>query len=105
MLVRLLRSYLQPYRRWLGYVAGLQLISTLAALYLPSLNADIIDQGVANGDTHYILRVGMRMLLFGVVQIVASVAAVFFGSRTAMSFGRDLRAGVFSRVQDFSAQG
>ena len=84
-------SYLAPYRRWLAAVVGLQLISTLAALYLPSLNADIIDNGVAQGDTGYIVRIGGWMLAVSVVQIAASIAAVFFGARAAMSFGRDLR--------------
>jgi ATP-binding cassette, subfamily B, multidrug efflux pump len=104
VLVRVLRTFLRPYRRWLSYVTGLQLISTLAALYLPSLNADIIDNGVATGDTGYIVRIGGWMLLVSIVQITTSVAAVFFGARTAMSFGRDLRAGVFAKVNEFSAR-
>ena len=104
MLVRVLRTFLRPYRRWLSYVAGLQLISTLAALYLPSLNADIIDKGVATGNTDYIMRTGGWMLLVSLVQITASVAAVYFGARTAMSFGRDLRAGLFGKVNEFSAR-
>ncbi|HZZ96913.1 MAG TPA: ABC transporter ATP-binding protein [Jatrophihabitantaceae bacterium] len=104
MLVRVLRTYLRPYRRWLSYVVGLQLISTLAALYLPSLNADIIDNGVAQGDTGYIVHVGGWMLAVTVVQIAASIVAVYFGARTAMSFGRDLRTTIFSRVGTFSAR-
>ena len=104
MLVRILRTYLRPYRRWLSYVVGLQLISTLAALYLPSLNADIIDNGVARGDTGYIMRVGGWMLAVSLVQIAASIVSVYFGARTAMSFGRDLRASIFSRVGTFSAR-
>ena len=104
MLVRLLISYLAPYRRWLVAVVTLQLISTLAALYLPSLNADIIDQGVARGDTGYIVRIGGWMLAVSVVQIAASIAAVFFGARAAMSFGRDLRGKLFGHVLRFSAR-
>ena len=98
MLMRVLRSFLRPYRRWLGAVVALQLISTIAALYLPTLNADIIDNGVSRGDTGYILRVGGWMLAVSVCQIVASIAAVYFGSRTAMSFGRDLRSAIFHRA-------
>ncbi len=104
MLIRLLHDYLRPYRRWLGYVAGLQLVSTLAALYLPSLNADIIDNGVARGDTGYIVRIGAWMLLISVVQIAASSLAVYIGARAAMSFGRDLRAAIFAKVGEFSAR-
>ena len=65
----------------------------MASLYLPSLNADIIDKGIATGDTGYILRTGGWMLLVTVVQIVCSIVAVYFGARAAMSFGRDLRGG------------
>jgi ATP-binding cassette subfamily B multidrug efflux pump len=104
MLVRILRTYLRPYRRWLSYVVALQLISTLAALYLPSLNADIIDNGVSKGDTGYIMRVGLWMLAVSFVQIAASVVAVYFGSRTAMSFGRDLRTSLFKKVGTFSGR-
>jgi len=104
VLIRLLRTYLRPYRRELALVVLLQLVGTIAALYLPSLNADIIDQGVAKGDTDYILRTGVRMLLVTLAQIAGSVAAVYFGSRAAMSFGRDLRSAIFHRVNEFSAR-
>ncbi len=104
MLIRLLREYLQPYRRALTMVVVLQLFSTIAALYLPTLNADIIDRGVAQGDTGYIVSTGGVMLLVTVVQIVSSIGAVYFGARTAMSFGRDVRAGIFARVGTFSAR-
>ena len=104
MLIRLLRQYLRPYRRELTIVVVLQLIGTIALLYLPSLNGDIIDQGVAKGDTGYIMRAGGLMLLVTVVQIVASIAAVFYGARAAMAFGRDVRAAVFGRVGEFSAR-
>ena len=80
----------------------LQFVGTVAALYLPSLNADIIDRGVARGDTGYIVRTGGLMLAVALVQIVCSVAAVWFSARTAMSFGRDLRAAIFQRVGPFS---
>jgi ATP-binding cassette subfamily B protein len=104
MLIRLLREYLQPYRRALTMVVVLQLFSTIAALYLPTLNADIIDRGVAQGDTGYIVSTGGVMLVVTLVQIVCSISAVYFGARTAMSFGRDVRAGVFARVGTFSAR-
>jgi ATP-binding cassette subfamily B protein len=104
LLVRLLRAYLRPYRRWLTAVVCLQLFGTMAALYLPSLNADIIDNGVAKGDSGYILRTGGWMLGVTLVQIMCSVAAVFFGARASMSVGRDLRRDVFRRVTSFSAR-
>ena len=104
MLIRLVRSYLRPYRQAVGLIVVLQLIQSLAGLYLPSLNADIIDNGVVTGDTGYIMRIGGVMLAVSLVQIVSSVAAVYFGARTAMALGRDIRAGVFHRVQDFSAR-
>ncbi|WP_375493372.1 ABC transporter ATP-binding protein [uncultured Jatrophihabitans sp.] len=104
MLVGLLRRFLRPYRRWLLAVVVLQLAGTIAALYLPSLNADIIDNGVARGDTSYILRTGGWMLAISVIQIGASAVAVFFGARSAMSFGRDVRAALFRLVGTFSAR-
>ncbi|WP_020674260.1 ABC transporter ATP-binding protein [Amycolatopsis nigrescens] len=104
MLIKLLRTYLRPYQQSLVLVVALQLVQTLAALYLPTLNADIIDNGVVNGDTGYILRVGAVMLAVTLVQIGCSIGAVFFGARTAMAVGRDLRSTIFHRVQDFSAR-
>ena len=104
MLLRLLRVHLRPYRRWLAAIVVLQLTGTIAALYLPSLNADIIDNGVAKGDTGYIVRTGGWMLGVTLVQICCSVVAVYFGARTAMSFGRDVRAALFHRVTGFSAR-
>jgi len=104
LLLRLLRARLQPYRQWLGAVVVLQLIGTIASLYLPSLNADIIDNGVSHGDTGYIVRTGAWMLLVSLVQISCSVVAVYFGARTAMSFGRDVRAALFHRVGRFSSR-
>ncbi|MBD0672981.1 ABC transporter ATP-binding protein [Streptomyces sp. CBMA156] len=104
MLIRLLRAYLRPYSRPLTLLVLLQLVSTLAALYLPTLNADIIDDGVIKGDTGYILRVGGVMIGVTLVQALCAVGAVHIGSRIAMAFGRDLRAAVFDRVQSFSAR-
>ncbi|HET7357076.1 MAG TPA: ABC transporter ATP-binding protein [Nocardioidaceae bacterium] len=104
MLLRLLREHLRPYRRLLTMVVALQFVGTIAALYLPTLNADIIDNGVAKGDTGYIMRIGAVMLSVSLVQIVCSVSAVYFGSRTAMSFGRDVRAAIFHRVGTFSGR-
>ncbi|HET9873305.1 MAG TPA: ABC transporter ATP-binding protein [Propionibacteriaceae bacterium] len=104
MLIRLLRSYLAPYRGLLVGVTLLQLVGTMAALYLPSLNAAIIDKGIANGDTPFIWRIGGIMLVVSLLQILCAIAAVYLGSKAAMSFGRDVRAGVFERVQTFSAR-
>lgn len=104
MLIRLLREYLRPYRRPLMAVVALQFVGTMAALYLPSLNAAIIDQGIARGDTGYIVTTGGWMLLVTLVQIVCSVAAVWYGARTGMGFGADVRAALFHRVGGFSAR-
>jgi ATP-binding cassette subfamily B protein len=104
VLIRLLRRYLEPYQRELTFVVLLQLVGTIAMLYLPSLNGAIIDDGVAKGDTGYIMRAGAMMLLVTIVQIMSSIAAVYFGSRAAMSFGRDLRAAIFARVGEFSGR-
>ena len=104
MLLRLLRTFLRPYRKWLAWVVVLQFLATLAALYLPSLNADIIDNGIARGDTGYIMRAGLIMLAVTLVQIAATVVAVYFGARAAMGFGRDVRAAVFHRVGSFSSR-
>jgi ATP-binding cassette, subfamily B, multidrug efflux pump len=104
MLFRLLRAYLRPYRAALAALAVLQFVQSLATLYLPTLNADIIDNGVITGNTHYILRTGGIMLAVTVVQVIAATGAVFFGARTAMALGRDVRHAVFQRVQDFSAR-
>jgi ATP-binding cassette subfamily B multidrug efflux pump len=104
LLNRLLFTYLRPYRRELSAVLALQLVGTIASLYLPSLNADIIDFGVATGDNGYILKAGAWMLAVSVLQIICSIAAVRYGARMAMAFGRDVRAGVFHRVGEFSAR-
>ncbi|WP_055557277.1 ABC transporter ATP-binding protein [Streptomyces sp. NBRC 110028] len=104
MLVRLIRAYLRPYTRTITLIVLLQLVQTLATLYLPTLNADIIDDGVVKGDTGYILTTGGLMVAVTLVQIVCAICAVYFGARTAMALGRDIRADVFDRVQSFSAR-
>ncbi|MFB9312668.1 ABC transporter ATP-binding protein [Nocardioides plantarum] len=104
MLLRLLRERLPAYRSWLLAVVGLQLVSVLAMLYLPSLNARIIDEGVAVGDTGAIVRIGAIMLAVSLLQITGSVGAAWYGARTAMAFGRDLRADLFDRVGRFSTR-
>jgi ATP-binding cassette, subfamily B, multidrug efflux pump len=104
MLIRLLRTYLRPYSWALLAVVALQLVSTMASLYLPSLNADIIDKGVAIGNTGYIISTGGWMLLVTLAQIACSVAAVYFGARAAMAFGRDVRSAIFHKVGSFSAR-
>ncbi|MDX3095747.1 ABC transporter ATP-binding protein [Streptomyces sp. ME19-03-3] len=104
MLIRLLRSRLLPYRRAVSVLVVLQFVATLAMLYLPTLNADIIDEGVVKGDTGYILTTGGIMLAVTVVQLACSVGAVYHGARTSMAVGRDIRAAVFDRVQRFSAR-
>ena len=104
MLVRLLRRFLQPYGRALLCVIALQLVATIASLYLPSLNADIIDRGVTTGDTGFMLRTGAVMLAISGLQVLCTIAAVYFGARTAMGYGRDLRAAIFHHVGGFSAR-
>ena len=104
MLIRLLRRFLAPYHGPIALIVAFQLVSTVAALYLPTLNAAIIDNGLVKGDTPYIMRTGVVMLAVTLVQIAASVVAVYFSARTAMALGRDVRGAVFARVQDFSAR-
>ncbi len=104
MLLALLRQYVRPYRRLVAVVMVLQLISTLASLYLPTVNAAIIDDGVAKGDTETIVELGGVMLAVTGLQVLCSVGAVYFGSRTGMGFGRDVRSAVFHQVTGFSAQ-
>jgi len=101
---RLLRTHLGPYRRLLTIVLVLQAIQTTAALTLPTLNADIIDNGVSRGDNGYIWRIGGVMLGFSFAQIVFVIAAVWFGAQAAMSFGRDLRRDIFQQVNSYSAR-
>jgi len=102
MLIALLRRNLRPYRGWLAVIVALQFVGTVAALYLPSINADIIDRGVVNGDTGEILRLGAIMLAISLGQVLCTMGAVWFGARTAMAFGRDVRRDLFQRVGSFS---
>lgn len=104
MLIRLLRTHLRPYRSLLVAVLVLQAGQAAANLYLPNLNAKIIDEGILTGDTAYIWRVGALMVLVTLAQIGLSIAAVYFGSKAAMAFGRDVRSGLFHRVTSFSQQ-
>ncbi|CAI3804432.1 ABC transporter ATP-binding protein [Pseudarthrobacter sp. MM222] len=104
MLWKLLVEYLGPQRRLLLAVVVFQLAQSIASLYLPTLNADIIDEGVAKGNTGYILGTGGVMLLVTLLQIACAIAAVYFGAKAAMGMGRDLRGSIFSRVAEFSEQ-
>jgi ATP-binding cassette subfamily B protein len=104
VLIRLLRTYLSPYKKPIGFLVALQLLQTSATLYLPTLNADIIDNGVVKGDTGYILALGALMIGISVVQVLCNIGAVFYGARTAAALGRDVRADIFGRVQSFSAR-
>jgi ATP-binding cassette subfamily B multidrug efflux pump len=104
VLIRLLRTYLATYRRWILVIIAMQTVATLAVLFLPALNADIIDNGVLTGDTAYIWRVGAVMLAVTLVQVVFAIGAVYYGARMAMGFGRDVRRDLFHRVTDYSTQ-
>ncbi len=102
VLFTLLREHLRPHRGLLGAVVVLQVLQTVASLYLPRLNADIIDRGIATGDTGYIWRTGALMLATTLVQVVATIAAVWCGARVAMALGRDVRGAVFDHVLGLS---
>jgi ATP-binding cassette, subfamily B, multidrug efflux pump len=104
MLTRLLRTYLRRYRAVLAGVIGLQFVQTVAALFLPRLFADIIDKGVAKGNYRYVWTTGSVMLVIALVQVVFAIGAVYFGSRAAMGFGRDVRGALFHQVGAFSAR-
>jgi ATP-binding cassette subfamily B protein len=104
MLIRLLRTYLARYRRPITGLLILSLAGTMAALLLPSLNAAIIDEGVAKGDTAFIWRTGEMMLAVTLVQVGCSIWATYLGAKTAMSFGRDVRGALFERVLSFSSR-
>jgi ATP-binding cassette subfamily B protein len=104
VLIRLLRAFLRPYKRPIALLVLLQLLQTCATLYLPTLNADIIDSGVVRGDTGYILSYGALMIGISLAQVVCNIGAVYYGARTAAALGRDMRAAVFDRVQSFSAR-
>jgi ABC-type multidrug transport system fused ATPase/permease subunit len=104
MLWSLLRKYARPYRLLLAIVAVFQLISTLASLYLPTVNAAIIDDGVAKGDLRIIVELGGVMLAVTALQVVCAIGAVYFGSRAGTGFGRDLRSAIFHHVTGLSAE-
>ncbi len=101
-MIPLLRTYLRPYRLQLLLVVVMLLVQALAQLYLPALNADIIDRGIARGDDQHIIQVGAVMLLVTAVMALAAVLAVYWGARAAMGFGRDVRAAVFRAVETFA---
>ena len=101
-MTKLLVTYLRPYARQVALVIGLLTVQAIANLYLPNLNADIINDGVVKGDIGYIVRTGGLMLLVTLLLALCSVVATFFGARTAMAFGRDVRGAVFRKVTDFS---
>ncbi len=102
MLLKLIVQFIKPHWPLVLAVVLLQLASTIASLYLPALNAQIIDDGVATGDTGMILRLGSLMLGITVLQVVTAIAAVYFGAKAAMRFGRDVRGAIFHRVGEFS---
>src|SRR6195256_473155 len=102
MLIRLLRRHVPPYGGAVAIVTVLLLVQSIANLYLPNLNADIINNGVSKGDTDYIWRTGLLMLGVTLLLGVLSVVGVYFASRASMGVGRDIRGAVFERVQHFS---
>ncbi|MDO7881527.1 ABC transporter ATP-binding protein [Salinibacterium soli] len=104
MLLPLIGRFIRPHWPLIAAVIVFQLAQSIASLYLPALNADIIDNGIATGDTGYILQVGVLMLGITLVQIAAAITAVYFGAKAAMAVGRDLRTAVFRRVGEFSEQ-
>jgi ATP-binding cassette subfamily B multidrug efflux pump len=104
MLAHIIRRFIRPYWPLVLLVVGFQAAQSIANLWLPSLNADIIDDGIATGDIPLILRLGATMLAVTLAQIVCAIAAVYFGARVAMAFGRDLRASIFHTVGSFSEQ-
>jgi ATP-binding cassette, subfamily B, multidrug efflux pump len=104
VLIKLLRQFLRPYRRPIALIVGLQFLATLAMLYLPTLNANIIDTGVLTGNTGYIWKTGGLMLAITLGQVACQICAVYFAARTAMAVGRDLRSAQFRQVQRFSAR-
>jgi ATP-binding cassette, subfamily B, multidrug efflux pump len=101
-LLRLLKVHLRPHRGAIVLVVVFQLVQTAASLFLPALNAAIIDDGIAKGDTAFILAAGGGMLGVTLVQIAASIAAVYFGAKAAMALGADLRQSVVDQVATFS---
>ncbi|GAA1009426.1 ABC transporter ATP-binding protein [Nocardiopsis tropica] len=103
-LIRLIAGHLRPYKPWLWAVAAFQLVSVIANLALPSINAKIVDLGVTPGDTGYIWRMGGIMLAVTLLQVIAAAGATYFGARTSMAFGRDTRGALFDTVGGFSGR-
>src|SRR5450759_2942309 len=101
-MTKLLPRFLWPYRWRLAIVMVLVTIQALANLYLPNLNADIINNGVLKGDTGYIIRIGGLMLLITLLLGICAIVGIYFGSMTAMAFGRDVRSAIFRQVMGFS---
>lgn len=104
MLIKVLKTYLSPYRKNVAIVMALLLIQSITNLYLPTLNADLINNGVAKGDVGYIWKIGAIMLAASALILGASVLLAYLSSKVSMAFGRDLRGGVFSAVEGFSAR-
>lgn len=104
MLFKLIARHSKPYIGWILLVVVFQLASTITTLYLPALNAQIIDEGVVKGDVDRIWQLGGIMLIVAFIQVIVAVAAVYYGSKTAMAVGRDIRHAVFGRVSNFSAR-
>ncbi len=104
VLIKLMREYLRRYRPWLILVVIFQTIQSVATLSLPSLNANIIDNGALKGDTSYIWKVGAVMLGVTLIQVCFAIAATFYGARSAMGFGRDVRRDLFHTVMGYSAR-
>jgi ATP-binding cassette subfamily B protein len=100
--IRLLKERLRPYWRQIVLVLALLFVQAITNLYLPTLNADIINNGVVKGNTHYILVTGAFMMIVTLVLVTATVIAVYWGSKTAMAFGRDVRGALFRKVESFS---
>jgi ATP-binding cassette subfamily B protein len=101
-MIRLMRERLMPYWRQIVLVLALLFVQAITNLYLPTLNADLINNGVVKGDTHYIVVTGAFMLGVTLVLAIATVIAVYWGSKTAMAFGRDVRGALFRKVENFS---
>ncbi len=101
---RLMRSFLLPYKKLLVAVFAFQFVAVAATMTLPTLNAMLIDQGILKGNTNYILKIGVVMLVLSLVQAVFGISATWFGSRAGMGFGRDIRDRLFHTVTGFSTR-
>lgn len=104
MLITILKSFLMPYRRLVLLILSLLLVQSIANLYLPTLNADLINNGVAKGNISYIWKIGAIMFASSALVMGSSIFLVYLSSKVSMAFGRDLRHGVFSAVEGFSAR-